>query len=96
MKSILVNEIGIEILIAHYPPYTSKYNPIEHLMRNTSRFQIRSRKTGAAATPVVDIAGEKYSSFFKVKHRCPLIDLTAVDIYSLTQVIIFNIWLPPF
>ncbi|MEG4422379.1 hypothetical protein QUA70_28010 [Microcoleus sp. LAD1_D5] len=25
----LVNEIGIEIRIAHYPPYTSKYNPIE-------------------------------------------------------------------
>ncbi len=24
------NEIGIEIRIAHYPPYTSKYNPIEH------------------------------------------------------------------
>lgn len=27
---LLVNEIGIEIRIAHYPPYTSKYNPIEH------------------------------------------------------------------
>ena len=26
----LVNEMGIEIIIAHYPPYTSKYNPIEH------------------------------------------------------------------
>jgi len=26
----LVNEINIEIRIAHYPPYTSKYNPIEH------------------------------------------------------------------
>ena len=26
----LVNELGIEIRIAHYPPYTSKYNPIEH------------------------------------------------------------------
>ena len=25
-----MNEIGIEIRIAHYPPYTSKYNPIEH------------------------------------------------------------------
>jgi len=27
---VLVNELGIEIRIAHYPPYTSKYNPIEH------------------------------------------------------------------
>lgn len=26
----LADEIGIEIRIAHYPPYTSKYNPIEH------------------------------------------------------------------
>ena len=26
----LSNEIGLEIRIAHYPPYTSKYNPIEH------------------------------------------------------------------
>ena len=24
------DELGIEIRIAHYPPYTSKYNPIEH------------------------------------------------------------------
>lgn len=26
----LANDIGIEIRMAHYPPYTSKYNPIEH------------------------------------------------------------------
>jgi hypothetical protein len=26
----LVNESGIEIRMAHYPPYTSKWNPIEH------------------------------------------------------------------
>ena len=25
----LSNELGLEIRIAHYPPYTSKYNPIE-------------------------------------------------------------------
>ena len=28
----LADEIGLEIRIAHYPPYTSKYNPIEHRM----------------------------------------------------------------
>jgi hypothetical protein len=27
---VLADELGIEIRIAHYPPYTSKYNPIEH------------------------------------------------------------------
>ena len=26
----LVNELGMEIRVAHYPPYASKYNPIEH------------------------------------------------------------------
>ncbi|MEO3706089.1 ISAzo13-like element transposase-related protein, partial [Trichormus azollae] len=26
----LVNELGMEIPIPHYPPYTSKYNPIRH------------------------------------------------------------------
>ena len=26
----VVQEIGVEIRVAHYPPYTSKYNPIEH------------------------------------------------------------------
>jgi hypothetical protein len=27
---LLADEIGLEIRIAHYPPYTSKYNPIDH------------------------------------------------------------------
>ena len=26
----LSDEIGVEIRIAHYPPYTSKWNPVEH------------------------------------------------------------------
>jgi Rhodopirellula transposase DDE domain len=26
----LVNRIGLDVRVAHYPPYTSKYNPIEH------------------------------------------------------------------
>jgi Rhodopirellula transposase DDE domain len=26
----LVNRLGIEIRVAHYPPYCSKHNPIEH------------------------------------------------------------------
>lgn len=26
----LADELGIEIRISHYPPYTSKWNPIEH------------------------------------------------------------------
>jgi len=26
----LANSIGLDIRVAHYPPYTSKWNPIEH------------------------------------------------------------------
>ena len=26
----LVDELGIDIRVAHYPPYTSKWNPVEH------------------------------------------------------------------
>ena len=26
----LADDLGIEIRVAHYPPYCSKYNPIEH------------------------------------------------------------------
>ena len=34
-----MNRLGIEIRMAHYPPYTSKYNPIEHrLFPHVSRF----------------------------------------------------------
>jgi hypothetical protein len=28
----LADELGLDIRIAHYPPYCSKYNPIEHRM----------------------------------------------------------------
>jgi hypothetical protein len=28
----LVNAIGVPVRLAHYPPYTSKWNPIEHLV----------------------------------------------------------------
>ena len=28
----LANDLGLEIRLAHYPPYCSKYNPIEHRM----------------------------------------------------------------
>ncbi|MDD2661589.1 MAG: hypothetical protein PHY54_18215 [Methylococcales bacterium] len=28
----LANEIGMEIRVAHYPAYCSKYNPIEHCL----------------------------------------------------------------
>ncbi len=50
----LVDRIGIEIRVAHYPPYTSKYNPIEHrlfphLARACQGGDLRERRVGEGA-----------------------------------------------
>lgn len=47
----LANEIGIEIRIAHYPPYTSKYNPIEHKL-----FCHVTRACAGAVFPSMEVA----------------------------------------
>jgi hypothetical protein len=31
----LADRLGLEIRVAHYPPYCSKYNPIEHRLFRT-------------------------------------------------------------
>ena len=45
----LVDDIGIEIRVAHYPPYTSKWNPVEHrvfphITRSLSGVVLRSHE----------------------------------------------------
>ena len=47
----LSDELNIEIRIAHYPPYTSKYNPIEHRL-----FPHITRACKGAIFKTVDIA----------------------------------------
>ncbi|MDM8562004.1 hypothetical protein QUF54_01465 [Candidatus Marithioploca araucensis] len=47
----LSNELNIEIRIAHYPPYTSKYNPIEHRL-----FPHMTRACKGAIFKTVEIA----------------------------------------
>jgi len=49
----LSNELNIEIRIAHYPPYTSKYNPIEHRL-----FPHMTRACKGAIFNTVDIAND--------------------------------------
>ena len=49
----LSNELNIEIRIAHYPPYTSKYNPIEHRL-----FPHITRACKGAIFKTVDIAND--------------------------------------
>ncbi len=45
----LAIELGIDIRIAHYPPYTSKYNPIEHRL-----FPHLTRATQGVISDTVD------------------------------------------
>lgn len=49
----LSNELNIKIRIAHYPPYTSKYNPIEHRL-----FPHITRACKGAIFKTVDIAND--------------------------------------
>lgn len=70
-------EIGIEIRVAHYPPYTSKHNPIEHkLFSHVSRTikgcildtiekakeVIEKTKTRKGLKVMVNIANKKYET----------------------------------
>lgn len=77
----LVNEINIPIKIAHYPPYTSKWNPIEHRVfphitrtlegvpLNTideAKNRIECAKTRTGLTVTADIIQKTYMTGKKV------------------------------
>ena len=79
----LVDELGIEIRIAHYPPYCSKYNPIEHrLFPHVTRAcqgvlftslelvkqLILKTKTRKGLKVFVDIVEQVYQTGRKVAH----------------------------
>ena len=77
----LVDEIGVEIRIAHYPPYNSKYNPIEHRLFphitracqgvilktvETVKALIEKTKTSTGLKVVVQIIDKSYQTGRKV------------------------------
>ena len=77
----LVNDLGLEIRMAHYPPYMSKYNPIEHrLFPHLTRVcqgvilesvdlaaeLMRKAKTRTGLSVVVDIVDKVYKTGRKV------------------------------
>jgi len=77
----LADELGIQIRIAHYPPYCSKYNPIEHrLFPHVTRAcqgvlftsvqlvkqLILKTKTSKGLKVFVDILGQAYQTGRKV------------------------------
>lgn len=77
----LVNEINIPLKISHYPPYTSKWNPIEHRVFphitralegvplntvNEAKDRIASAKTKAGLMVTADIIQKTYKTGKKV------------------------------
>jgi len=92
------NRLGIEIRIAHYPPYTSKYNPIEHrLFPHLSRAcqgvifesleQVKDlmskAKTQKGLKVFVDILDKSYQTGRKV-----------AEDFKKTMAIVFDAYLP--
>lgn len=80
----LVNEIGVAIRVAHYPPYCSKYNPIEHRMFphvtrackgvvfksvELVKQLIEKTKTSKGLTVVVNIMRKMYETGKKVSEE---------------------------
>ena len=76
----LANRLGIEIRVAHYPPYCSKYNPIEHRLfphvtracrgvifrtLETVRHSISKTETATGLTIDVRIRDEVYQTGLK-------------------------------
>jgi hypothetical protein len=77
----LVNQTGLEVRVAHYPPYTSKYNPIEHrLFPHLTRASqgvvlttiellqrlLQKTKTRTGLRVVVDVVHQVYATGRKV------------------------------
>ncbi|MCK5720180.1 MAG: hypothetical protein KAH84_09575 [Thiomargarita sp.] len=70
----LSNKLGIEIRIAHHPPYISKYNPIEHRL-----FPHITRACKEAIFKTVDIANNligQTSTFKGLKVFSSILDKT--------------------
>jgi hypothetical protein len=94
----LADEIGLQIRIAHYPPYCSKYNPIEHrlfphvtracqgvIFKNTELVKELMAKTGTSKglKVTVQIIDKVYETGRKV-----------ADDFKQTMKIVFDEFLP--
>jgi hypothetical protein len=96
----LSNRMGLEIRVAHYPPYTSKYNPIEHrlfphvtracqgiIFRTVAQVQhyMANAKTRTGLSVAVNILDKIYDKGRKV-----------VEGFKKTMSIVFDNLLPRF
>lgn len=77
----LANRLGIEIRVAHYPPYCSKYNPIEHrLFPHVTRAcrgvifrsleTVRYYVSKAATTTGLTVAVRILEGMYETGHKC--------------------------
>lgn len=94
----MVDDIGIEIRIAHYRPYCSKYNPIEHRLfphvtracqgvifdsLETVRELMARTSTRQGLSVTVDVIDRVYQTGRKVAHD-----------FKETMTIVFDTFLP--
>jgi hypothetical protein len=78
---LLADELGLEIRIAHYPPYCSKYNPIEHRLfphitracqgvifksMEIVKAAVQNTSTAAGLSVTVDVLDRVYQTGLKV------------------------------
>lgn len=94
----LADELGIAIRIAHYPPYTSKYNPIEHrLFPHVTRAcqgvvfktmeTVRTFMSKASTTRGLTVFASILDQIFETKRKVD-------DKFKQTMTIAFDAFLP--
>ena len=67
----LADRLGLKILVMHYPPYCSKFNPIEHRLFS----QITRSWNGAPLTSVANACQRATQSFKFQTHYVPVTQL---------------------
>ena len=94
----LANKLGVTIRLAHYPPYTSKYNPIEHRF-----FCHVSRACLGAVFSSIDYVKELMSNtstktglstIVEVNHKVYQIGRKYAQDFKETMTIVFDDFLP--
>jgi hypothetical protein len=94
----LADRLGVEIRVAHYPPYCSKYNPIEHrLFPHVTRAcrgvifrtleAVRYFMSGAGTTTGLEVEVSILEKVYETGRKC-------VDGFKETMRIVFDEFLP--
>lgn len=91
----LANSIGIKLVLAHYPPYSSKWNPIEHRVFphvtramsgvildkvETAKILIKTAKTKTGLKVTANVLKKMYEKGKKITHD--MLDVGRIKFYT--------------